>query len=316
MIRLLLVVAALAAVLAAAWSTGLSSAAFVDTAETTAGVQADHVDQWLTVADGPEDGPCREAGDGFECSVAVEARSPLPGGAASIDVRLTTAASGAAGRAAAPAAEATLAAGERRTLTIMLPEREHLRVSARTPGDSTDFLSRTIAACGPQPCDDDGPGGGTNPGGDSKPPVDPTRLPGEPSNNPPAGGGTPAPLPNGTATTTAERSQDGPAASVAQGTPAASVTRIRRCVSRRRFTVRLPRAHRGKRVLAARVTVGKRRIATRRRSGRLTAVVDLRGLRRTQVRVVALLRLAGGRTVRHVRIYRTCSRRAATDAGS
>ena len=80
--------------------------------------------------------------------------------------------------------------------------------------------------------------------------------------------------------------------------PAAS-----RCTSRRRFRVRLPALRR------AVATLGGRRIALRRRGGRLLATVDLRSRRKG----VFVLRVRGttrrGRHVTVTRRYRTCTPR-------
>ena len=71
----------------------------------------------------------------------------------------------------------------------------------------------------------------------------------------------------------------------------------RRCVSRRRFTVRVPRG--------ARVTVAGRRVPVRR--GR--AVVDLRGRPRGTFRVRITYRTKAGRRITLTRRYRTCAPR-------
>jgi hypothetical protein len=75
------------------------------------------------------------------------------------------------------------------------------------------------------------------------------------------------------------------------------------CRSRRAFDVRLPRAI----ARGARATVGGRRVAVRRRTGRLVARVDLRG--RAAGRVVVRLsgRTRAGRRVAVVRRFRTCA---------
>lgn len=97
---------------------------------------------------------------------------------------------------------------------------------------------------------------------------------------------------------------------VREQTVAASATSTaRRCVSRRRFSITLPTV-RGGRVVSVRVSVGARR-ARVRRGRRLRATIDLRGLPRGVVRVRAVIRLRGGRTVVRVRRYRTCAPRRA-----
>jgi hypothetical protein len=75
----------------------------------------------------------------------------------------------------------------------------------------------------------------------------------------------------------------------------------RACASRRRFTIRLDR-----RLRRARVTVAGRRAKVRRRRGRLTAVVDLRGKPRGRYRVRIRGVTRSGRVIRSTRRYRTC----------
>ena len=82
----------------------------------------------------------------------------------------------------------------------------------------------------------------------------------------------------------------------------------RRCVSRRRFVIRLRRAPRGDRHRSAVVTVdGKRakRVAAKR-GRRMRSVISLRGLAKGIVRVRITIRTAKGRTLRGARTYRTC----------
>jgi hypothetical protein len=95
---------------------------------------------------------------------------------------------------------------------------------------------------------------------------------------------------------------------VREETVAASATStVRRCVSRRRFSIRLPTV-RGGRVVSVRVTAGGRR-ARVRRGRRSRATIDLRGLPRGVVRVRVVIRLRGGRKVVRLRRYRTCAAR-------
>ena len=76
----------------------------------------------------------------------------------------------------------------------------------------------------------------------------------------------------------------------------------KRCVSRRRFTVRLPRGLR-----AVKVTLNGRRLKTRRAAnGRRTSVVDLRGRKRGRVTLRVRGRTSKGRLVKRTRRYRTC----------
>jgi ABC-2 type transport system ATP-binding protein len=81
----------------------------------------------------------------------------------------------------------------------------------------------------------------------------------------------------------------------------------RRCLSRRRFEIRVKRGHGRKRLRSARVYVDGRRVRVHRRSGRLRAVVDLRGRQkqRVRVRIVALTR--SGKRLHDTRVYRTCT---------
>jgi ABC-2 type transport system ATP-binding protein len=92
----------------------------------------------------------------------------------------------------------------------------------------------------------------------------------------------------------------------AQGGGGAVLPQSRRCTSRRRFTIHLKRfGH--KRLRSARVTVDGKRVKVRRRHGRLTAIVDLRGKRKKTVRVRVRAITASGKVVRDTRRYRTCA---------
>ena len=79
----------------------------------------------------------------------------------------------------------------------------------------------------------------------------------------------------------------------------------RRCVSRRRFRIRL-RHPRGARVASAVVRVNGKKVATRR-GRRVTAPVNLRGLPKGRFAVKITVKLADGRTVSGTRRYRTCT---------
>ncbi len=81
----------------------------------------------------------------------------------------------------------------------------------------------------------------------------------------------------------------------------------RRCVSRRKFRIRL-RHPRGARVKSAVVRVNGKRVATRR-GRRVTAPVNLRGLPKGRFAVRITVKLADGRTVNGTRRYRTCTAR-------
>lgn len=82
---------------------------------------------------------------------------------------------------------------------------------------------------------------------------------------------------------------------------------LRRCTSRRRFTIRLREPRRG-RLVSARVTLGGRRLRVTRRAGRLTARVDLRSRPAGRVRVRIVARTSTGRRLRSTRTYRLCAR--------
>ena len=81
----------------------------------------------------------------------------------------------------------------------------------------------------------------------------------------------------------------------------------RRCVSRRKFRIRL-RHPPGARVKSAVVRVNGKRVATRR-GRRITAPVNLRGLPKGRFTVRITVKLADGRTVNGTRRYRTCTPR-------
>jgi hypothetical protein len=81
----------------------------------------------------------------------------------------------------------------------------------------------------------------------------------------------------------------------------------RRCASRRAFPIRLRPS--GVRLRSASVTVNGKRVRVRRADGRLTAVVDLRGLPKRTVRVAVVARTTRGGVLRESRTYRTCTKR-------
>jgi hypothetical protein len=124
---------------------------------------------------------------------------------------------------------------------------------------------------------------------------------------------TPSPTPAPTAAPTAQ-----PPAPAAPAPPATTATpkkptfnavvvlpSTRRCVSRRRFRIRL-RHPRGARVASAVVRVNGKKVATRR-GRRITAPVNLRGLPKGRFAVRITVKLADGRTVSGTRRYRTCT---------
>jgi hypothetical protein len=79
----------------------------------------------------------------------------------------------------------------------------------------------------------------------------------------------------------------------------------RRCVSRRRFRIRL-RQPKGARIASATVELNRKKAATRR-GARITAPIDLRGLPKGRFTVKITLVLADGRKVTGSRRYRTCA---------
>jgi ABC-2 type transport system ATP-binding protein len=81
----------------------------------------------------------------------------------------------------------------------------------------------------------------------------------------------------------------------------------RRCLSRRRFEIRVKRGRGKARLRSAKVWVAGKRVKVRRRNGRLRAVVDLRGRRKQRVTVRIVARTRAGRTLRDRRVYRTCA---------
>jgi hypothetical protein len=82
---------------------------------------------------------------------------------------------------------------------------------------------------------------------------------------------------------------------------------LRACTSRRFFTVHVQPRYR-RRVLSARVLIGRRLVARLRR-GAYAARINLRGLPAGRVTVRIVMRLSNGRTVTDTRHYHTCARR-------
>jgi hypothetical protein len=81
-----------------------------------------------------------------------------------------------------------------------------------------------------------------------------------------------------------------------------------RCASRRRFRIRLKEPP-GDALASARITLNGRQLRVVRRDGRLTTVVDLRGLPRGRYRVRIVAQTYRGRTIQGSRRYRTCGKR-------
>jgi hypothetical protein len=84
----------------------------------------------------------------------------------------------------------------------------------------------------------------------------------------------------------------------------------RKCQSRRRFRIHLREPRRAQ-LHSARVYVDGRRVAVRRRHGRLVATINLRGKARGRYVVRIVARTTDGRVVRSRRVYRTCAKRRA-----
>lgn len=93
-------------------------------------------------------------------------------------------------------------------------------------------------------------------------------------------------------------------AAPASSGPSLGLPSSRKCVSRRRFTIRLSR-----RLRSATVYVAGREVSTLR-GRRLRARVSLEGLPRGTFRVRIVGRTKAGRRVTSVRTYRTCRPRA------
>ena len=96
-----------------------------------------------------------------------------------------------------------------------------------------------------------------------------------------------------------------PAATPAAPAAIATLPSTRRCVSRRKFTIRL-RGPKGAQIVSAQVTLNGRKLKAIT-GKRLTAPVNLTGLPKGRVRVVVVLTAADGRRFRDDRRYRTCA---------
>jgi hypothetical protein len=137
------------------------------------------------------------------------------------------------------------------------------------------------------------------PGDDPDPEPTPTPTP-TPTPAPPGGSPPPAGPPPGVQ----------PPPSTPPKLKAKDVLRLpstRRCVSRRRFRIRL-RTPRGTRIVRATVKLNGKRFKTVK-GRRLTAAVDLRGLPKGRFKVAIEIRTADGRRVTATRRYRTCAPR-------
>jgi hypothetical protein len=112
--------------------------------------------------------------------------------------------------------------------------------------------------------------------------------------------GKPQPVPGTPATPTTPGVT--PTQAPAAGVPLPSA---RRCTSRRKFPIRL-RAPKGQRLRSAKVYVDGKKVKVRKSKGRLTATVDLRGLKKSRYTVKVVAVTGQGRTVISQRRYRTC----------
>jgi hypothetical protein len=80
----------------------------------------------------------------------------------------------------------------------------------------------------------------------------------------------------------------------------------RRCVSRRKFGIRL-RVPKGLKAVKATVFVNGKRVAVRR-ADRLRSTVDLRGLPKGRFKVKITIKLRDGRSISGTRRYHTCTK--------
>jgi hypothetical protein len=81
----------------------------------------------------------------------------------------------------------------------------------------------------------------------------------------------------------------------------------RRCVSRRKFRIRLRTPH-GTKITLVSVRVNNKRVKTLR-GRRITSLVNLKGLPKGRFRVKITLRTADGRTISGTRRYHTCTKK-------
>jgi hypothetical protein len=314
--RVVLVAVTLAA--AALATIDFATAAFVDAAPSNAPMSADRVSRWLGLeapspasctadpdtsmtgadetaaiaAGGPEAG--QPAGHTLQCSLVLRARTTLPEGATSFRVAVSpdpsvadqplSSAAVTALDGSGPVDETTLAAGERRALSITVRDtavaQGALLVFVHVADEDTGFLRYRVpvvvcerdltTSCVTPPPDRPGPGGdGTTPGGTT------------PGGTAP-GGSTPG-------------QQQGQAESRSPG-----------CDPRAPFTLQIP-APRGQRIVSATLRIDGRSVAVRRAKGRFSARVDLRRATTKTVRAAITVRTAKGRTVRSSQTLQVCA---------
>ena len=99
---------------------------------------------------------------------------------------------------------------------------------------------------------------------------------------------------------------NGAGAGAGAGAAAGPGARKRKCISRRRIALRLKKGTRRK---GTRVTVNGRRMKVRRRSGRLVALIDARGMKGRKLTVRIVRRTKSGRRVVQVRRLKLCTPR-------
>jgi cell division septation protein DedD len=330
--RLAVTATGLVVIAGAAGGTAFSGAAFVDSSSTPQAASADRVQRWLGL-EVPDAASCvtpasvaatgadetlavgvggadaaTAAGRTVDCTFVLHARDPLPEGADHVTVALDAGTPGVVQAAlatgldgSAPAASVDLAAGERRAvrLTVQQGADDHatLRVIARAPGETTDFLSYAVgvdvcAAALASSCVTTSPS--TDPSTTTPPAGDPTPTP---TPDVPA---TPTPTPPATPTPTPTPPTGAPVTGTGTGTVAGA------CLSRRRFTIHLHRLPRGQHYVSATVRIDGRAVKVHRGKTAWTAVADLRARPPKTVRVVIHARTSKHRTLTDVRVYRTC----------
>ncbi|HEY4093939.1 MAG TPA: hypothetical protein VGM33_00415 [Baekduia sp.] len=319
--RLVVTATGLVVIAGAAGATAFSEAAFVDASSTPQAASADRVQRWLglevpdaascaapasVVATGADEtlavgvggaDAATAAGRTVDCTFVLHARDPLPEGADHVTVALDAGMPGVVQAAvatgldgSAPAASVDLAAGERRAvrLTVQQGAGDHatLRVIARAPGETTDFLSYAVGvdvATTPPSTD---PSTTTPPADDATP--TPTPTPDVPATPTPTSPATPTPTPP-------------------SGAPVAGTGTVAgACLSRRRFTIHLHRLPRGQHYVSATVRIDGRAVKVHRGKTAWTAVADLRARPPKTVRVVIHARTSKHRNLTDVRVYRTC----------
>jgi hypothetical protein len=153
-----------------------------------------------------------------------------------------------------------------------------------------------------------------SPEGRSGPPAD---LPPAPPPAPPTPPATTPPPPATTTTTrpgTTPRPRPGPGTFNRQTPPAfgrggviAGLPSTRRCVSKRRFVIRI-RQRRGRTYTAVQVFLNRRQVASRR-GRRVTAPINLRGLPKGRYTVRIVVVTTEGEVITGTRRYRTCTKK-------